>query len=86
MEPKLSSKMLLACLLPTSMCLAFLAAAATPAADRTEPVEILRSFQTYYVKSGTVYLHRDVMQKALEQRPEFAEWHLKPEMIQVLRI
>ena len=78
MEPKLSSKMLLACLLLPSMCLAFLAAAATPAGDPTEPVEILRSFQTYYVKSGTMYLHRDVMQKALEQRPEFAAWHLKP--------
>lgn len=78
MEPKFSSKNFLACLFLPSMCLALVAAAATPAKDPTEPAEILRSFQTYYIKSGTMYLHRDVMQKALDQRPEFVAWHLKP--------
>jgi hypothetical protein len=47
-------------------------------AAATDPLEILRSFQTYYIKSGTIYLHRDVLQKELEQRPEFTAWHLKP--------
>ena len=48
------------------------------AAAPTESLGILLSFQTYYIKLGTIFLHRDVMQKALEQRPEFAAWHLKP--------
>jgi len=44
---------------------------------QADPVGILRRLETYYIKSGTIYLHRDVMQKALEQRPEFAAWNLK---------
>ena len=43
-----------------------------------DPLETLRTFQSYCVKSGTIYLHHDVMQKALEQTPEFVAWHLKP--------
>lgn len=54
------------------------ALAAKAAAAPKDPLEILRSFQTYYIKSGTIFLHRDVMQKALQERPEFVAWNLKP--------
>jgi hypothetical protein len=40
--------------------------------------EILRSFQSYAVDSKTVFMHADVLQRALEDRPEFKRWKLAP--------
>jgi hypothetical protein len=37
---------------------------------------ILREFKSYYVRSDTIYLHRETLQKELQNRPEFPAWEL----------
>jgi len=50
-----------------------------PAPEQTalDPSEVLRTFQTYCVKSSTVYMKSDTMQETLQRRPEFAAWGLQ---------
>jgi hypothetical protein len=48
----------------------------TPAAQNSGPQDILRGFKSYYVKSDTIYLHRETLQKELQNRPEFPAWEL----------
>jgi len=48
----------------------------TPAAQNSGPLDILRGFKSYYVKSDTVYMHRETLQKELQNRPEFPAWEL----------
>ena len=38
------------------------------------PSEILRDFKSYYIKSDTIYLHRETLHKEMEKRTEFAAW------------
>ena len=42
------------------------------------PAEILRDFKSYYIKSDTIYLHRETLLKELEKRGEFSAWGLTP--------
>src|SRR5712691_8197645 len=42
----------------------------------SDPEHILREFKSYYVKSDTIYLHRETLQKELQNRLEFAAWEL----------
>jgi hypothetical protein len=48
----------------------------TPAAQNSGPQDILRGFKSYYIKSDTIYLHRETLQKELQNRPEFSAWEL----------
>jgi hypothetical protein len=48
----------------------------TPAAQNPVPQDILRGFKSYYIKSDTIYLHRETLGKELQNRPEFAAWDL----------
>jgi len=48
----------------------------TPAAQDSESQDILRGFKSYYIKSDTIYLHRETLQKELQNRLEFAAWEL----------
>ena len=47
-----------------------------PVPKKTDPEAILRGFKSYYVKSDTIYLHRETLQKELQNRPEFPAWEL----------
>jgi len=47
-----------------------------PAAQNSDPQDILRGFKSYYIKSNTIYLHRETLQKELQSRPEFPAWEL----------
>lgn len=38
------------------------------------PGDILRDFKSYYIKSDTMYLHRETLLKELEKRGEFSAW------------
>ena len=40
------------------------------------PEHILREFKSYYIRSDTIYLHRETLQKELRDRPEFPAWGL----------
>jgi hypothetical protein len=40
------------------------------------PEYILREFKSYYIRSDTIYLHRETLQKELRDRPEFPAWEL----------
>src|SRR5712691_2868039 len=44
--------------------------------EKTNPEDILGSFKSYYIKSDTIYLHRETLQKELQNRLEFAAWEL----------
>jgi len=46
------------------------------AAAKGESAEVLRGFKTYYIKSETIYLHRETLLKELQQRGEFSAWDL----------
>jgi hypothetical protein len=48
----------------------------TPAAENSGLQDTLRGFRSYYVKSDTVYMHRETLQKELQNRPEFPAWEL----------
>jgi hypothetical protein len=41
-----------------------------------DPEHILREFKSYYIKSDTVYLHRDTLLNELQKRAEFSAWEL----------
>jgi hypothetical protein len=41
------------------------------------PSDLLASFRTFCVKSHTVYMHEGLMQRTLQERPEFVAWGLK---------
>jgi len=47
-----------------------------PVPKKTDPEDILRGFKSYYIKSDTIYLHRETLQKELQNRPEFPAWEL----------
>jgi len=47
-----------------------------PAAQNSDPQDILRGFKSYYIKSDTIYLHRETLQKELQNRLEFGAWEL----------
>ena len=49
---------------------------ASVAADQ-EPGRALRTFRTYFVKSGTIYMKAETLKEALERRPEFAAWGVR---------
>jgi hypothetical protein len=46
------------------------------ATQNSDAQEILGGFKSYYIKSDTVYLHRDTLQKELQKRGEFSAWEL----------
>jgi hypothetical protein len=48
----------------------------TTAAQNSEPQDLLRAFKSYYIKSDTIYLHRETPQKELQNRREFSAWEL----------
>jgi len=48
----------------------------TAAAQDSESQDILRGFKSYYIKSDTIYLHRDTLLKELQKRGEFSAWEL----------
>lgn len=48
----------------------------TGAAQNSDPQDILRGFKSYYIKSDTIYLHRDMLLKELQKRGEFSTWDL----------
>jgi hypothetical protein len=50
----------------------------TPAHQNSEARDILRGFKSYYIKSDTIYLHRDTLLKELQERGEFSAWGLTP--------
>jgi len=41
-------------------------------------VEFLRSFETYHIKTKTIYMKSEVLLKSCQKSPEFAAWKLKP--------
>src|SRR5713101_8540310 len=45
-------------------------------AKSIDPERILQDFKSYYIKSDTIYLHREKLQKELQNRPEFPAWEL----------
>jgi hypothetical protein len=47
-----------------------------PPMAQATATDILRSFQTYYLKIDTIFLERPVIASALENRPEFHAWGL----------
>jgi tetratricopeptide (TPR) repeat protein len=47
-----------------------------PVPKKTDPEDILRGFKSYYIKSDTIYLHRETLQKELQNRPEFPAWEV----------
>ncbi len=42
--------------------------------ETRDPVQILRTFRTIFVASKTVWLHLDLMQTALQRKPELQAW------------
>jgi hypothetical protein len=48
----------------------------TPTPQNSDPQDMMRGFRSYYVKSDTVYMHRETLQKELQNRPEFPAWEL----------
>ena len=46
----------------------------TPAAQNSDPQDILRGFKTYYIKSDTIYMHRETLLNELQKRGEFPPW------------
>ena len=48
----------------------------TGAAQNSDAQDILRGFKSYYIKSDTIYLHRDTLLKELQKRGEFSAWDL----------
>jgi len=48
------------------------------ASAKADPADLLRGFTSYYIKSDTVYLHRETLLKELQQRGEFSAWGLTP--------
>lgn len=52
--------------------------AASQDTTQQSPADILRDFRSYYIKSDTVYLHRETLLKELEKRGEFSAWGLTP--------
>jgi hypothetical protein len=46
------------------------------APKKTDPNEILRGFKSYYIKSDTIYMHGETLQKELQKRGEFSAWEL----------
>jgi hypothetical protein len=48
----------------------------TVAAQNSDPQDILSGFRSYYIKSDTIYLHRDTLLKELQKRGEFSAWEL----------
>jgi len=49
-----------------------------PVPAKTDPEDALRSFKSYYIKSDTIYLHREMLQTELQKRREFSAWELTP--------
>src|SRR5579864_5558076 len=55
---------------------------ATAESERTsqtkdnDPEHILQEFKSYYIKSDTIYLHRETLQTELQKRGEFPAWEL----------
>jgi len=47
------------------------------ASPSSDPIEILRGFGTYYVKSNTIYMNSDVLLASFREKPEFAAWKLR---------
>lgn len=43
---------------------------------RLDPDHILQEFKSYYIKSDTIYLHRETLQTELQKRGEFPAWEL----------
>jgi hypothetical protein len=41
-----------------------------------DPEHILQEFKSYYIKSDTIYLHRETLQTELQKRGEFPTWEL----------
>lgn len=48
------------------------------AAQNSDPQAILRGFKSYYIKSDTIYLHRETLLNELQNRGEFSAWGLTP--------
>ena len=48
------------------------------AAQNSDSQDILRGFKSYYIKSDTIYMHRETLLKELEKRGEFSAWGLSP--------
>ena len=46
------------------------------AAEKADADNVLGSFKSYYIKSDTIYLHRETLQKELRNRREFSAWEL----------
>jgi hypothetical protein len=46
------------------------------ATQNSDAQEILGGFKSYYIKSDSVYLHRDTLLKELQKRGEFSAWEL----------
>ena len=47
-------------------------------AKMAAPEDMLRGFKSYYIKSDTIYLHPETLQKELQGRKEFPAWGLTP--------
>ena len=41
-----------------------------------DPMKILRSFRTIYVDSHTIWMESEMLEHALQERPEFSQWGL----------
>lgn len=52
------------------------ASAQVPVPKNTNPEDILSGFKSYYIKSDTVYLHRETLVNELQRRREFSAWEL----------
>ena len=47
-------------------------------AKMATPEDILRGFKSYYIKSDTIYMHPETLQKELQDRKQFPAWGLTP--------
>ncbi len=48
----------------------------TSQTNNIDPEHILREFKSYYIRSDTIYLHRETLQQELQKRAEFPAWEL----------
>jgi hypothetical protein len=49
-----------------------------PSVETSEPKAVLQRFETYHIRSKTIYMKREVLLKACQERAEFSAWKLTP--------